>query len=258
MRIAESRTAPAPGRFRGAGDPARTGPRTPLDDLRALYRYPISTASSRPSAWSGNALRTPGDYALGHTRGCWNGWRRRTCATPRSFWRRAWCCGRGRNSRRSSTRSARRRPARRSRCAGFWTRCGSSAWSRRCRWRELAAERVNQGVVAFGIGGSEERGPAEWFSEVFAVRQERRAAAHGARRRERTGRNRSGRRCELGAERIGHGIASIERSRVGAPPARSRYSARDLHHQQPGDRRGEAPRRPPGAAPVRRRRADRV
>ena len=32
---------------------------------------------------------------------------------------------------------------------------------------ELAAERVDQGVVAFGIGGSEERGPAEWFSEAF-------------------------------------------------------------------------------------------
>src|SRR5580693_10684988 len=34
---------------------------------------------------------------------------------------------------------------------------------------ELAAERVEQGVVAFGIGGSEERGPAEWFRDAFAV-----------------------------------------------------------------------------------------
>src|SRR5579872_335630 len=33
------------------------------------------------------------------------------------------------------------------------------------RW---AAERVNRGVVALGIGGSEERGPAEWFTEVYA------------------------------------------------------------------------------------------
>src|SRR6202050_4300927 len=33
---------------------------------------------------------------------------------------------------------------------------------------ELAAERLDQGVVAFGIGGSEERGPAEWFGEAFA------------------------------------------------------------------------------------------
>src|SRR5690242_7966864 len=33
---------------------------------------------------------------------------------------------------------------------------------------EFAAERLEQGVVAYGIGGSEERGPAAWFTEVFA------------------------------------------------------------------------------------------
>src|SRR5580704_11947008 len=32
---------------------------------------------------------------------------------------------------------------------------------------EWAAERAADGVVALGIGGSEERGPAEWFTEVF-------------------------------------------------------------------------------------------
>src|ERR1041384_108407 len=33
---------------------------------------------------------------------------------------------------------------------------------------ELAVARRDRGVVAFGIGGSEERGPAEWFAEVFS------------------------------------------------------------------------------------------
>ena len=33
---------------------------------------------------------------------------------------------------------------------------------------EWAAARQDRGVVAIGIGGSEERGPAEWFTEVFA------------------------------------------------------------------------------------------
>src|SRR6266536_359491 len=33
---------------------------------------------------------------------------------------------------------------------------------------QLAAERVKDGVVAFGIGGDEVRGPAEWFGDVFA------------------------------------------------------------------------------------------
>ena len=32
---------------------------------------------------------------------------------------------------------------------------------------ELAAEYVNGGVVSFGIGGDEERGPAGWFTEVY-------------------------------------------------------------------------------------------
>src|SRR4051794_23052721 len=32
----------------------------------------------------------------------------------------------------------------------------------------LAAERRGQGVVALGIGGSEERGPAAWFKDAYA------------------------------------------------------------------------------------------
>ena len=36
---------------------------------------------------------------------------------------------------------------------------------------ELAAERAGRGVVAFGIGGSEERGPAAVVRQTFRVRQ---------------------------------------------------------------------------------------
>src|SRR4051812_43213855 len=36
------------------------------------------------------------------------------------------------------------------------------------RVAEWAVERQGQGVVAFGLGGSETRGPAEWFKDVFA------------------------------------------------------------------------------------------
>jgi len=74
---------------------------------------------------------------------------------------------------------------------------------------ELAAERVNDGVVAFGIGGDEARGPAEWFGEVFAFARKKglRLTAHAG---ETTGPESVWGALALGAERIGHGIRSIE------------------------------------------------
>ena len=74
---------------------------------------------------------------------------------------------------------------------------------------ELAAERVGEGVVAFGIGGDEERGPAEWFKEVFRFAQQAglRLTAHAG---ETCGPESVWAALELGAERIGHGIRSIE------------------------------------------------
>ncbi len=75
------------------------------------------------------------------------------------------------------------------------------------RVAELAAERVGQGVIAFGIGGSEERGPAEWFTEVFAFAKSAglRLTAHAGE----TGDPGSvWAALRLGAERIGHGIAA--------------------------------------------------
>ena len=72
---------------------------------------------------------------------------------------------------------------------------------------ELAAERREQGVAAFGIGGSEERGPAEWFTEAFAFA--RSAGLHlVAHAGEAMGPESIRAALALGAERIGHGIAA--------------------------------------------------
>lgn len=74
---------------------------------------------------------------------------------------------------------------------------------------KLAAERVDRGVVAFGIGGSEVRGPAEWFTEVFAFA--RQAGLHlTAHAGEGTTPESIWAALELGAERIGHGIEAVE------------------------------------------------
>jgi len=77
------------------------------------------------------------------------------------------------------------------------------------RVAQLAAERTEQGVVAYGIGGSEERGPAAWFTEVFAFakRAGLRLTAHAG---ESMGAESVWAALELGAERIGHGIASVQ------------------------------------------------
>jgi adenosine deaminase/aminodeoxyfutalosine deaminase len=73
----------------------------------------------------------------------------------------------------------------------------------------LAAERVGQGVVAFGIGGDEERGPVEWFGEVFKFARD--AGLHlTVHAGETVGPESVWGALRLGAERIGHGIRAAE------------------------------------------------
>jgi len=74
---------------------------------------------------------------------------------------------------------------------------------------ELAAERIADGVVSFGIGGDEERGPADWFTEVYRF-----ASAHGLRLTAHAGETAGPESVwaalRLGAERIGHGIRAVD------------------------------------------------
>jgi adenosine deaminase/aminodeoxyfutalosine deaminase len=69
----------------------------------------------------------------------------------------------------------------------------------------LAGEYRSRGVVAFGLGGDEQRGPAGLFREVFqfAVEQGLRLAPHAG---ESAGPESVWAVVEMGAARIGHGI----------------------------------------------------
>ena len=182
-------------------------PATPLEELRALYTYADFNAFLKAFAEVGKRLRSPEDYAL---------------VTKRLMERLA---------------------AENVRYAEIILAAGVVLWKGqdfapifdaatetaagcgvRVRWildavrqfgaahvmrvAELAAERKDRGVVAFGIGGSEERGPAEWFAEAFAFARSAglRLTAHAG---ESAGPESVWAALKLGAERIGHGISAI-------------------------------------------------
>jgi aminodeoxyfutalosine deaminase len=182
-------------------------PSTSVEEYRALYHYTDFDAFLRAFGAVGKRLRTPGDYAL------------------------------------ITRRLLERLEAQNVRYAEIMIAAGVVLWKEqdfapifdavraaaegsrvRVRWildavrqfgvepamqvAELAGERVNQGVVALGIGGSEARGPASWFQEVyaFAKNQGLRLTAHAG---ESMGPESIWDALGLGAERIGHGIAAV-------------------------------------------------
>ena len=182
-------------------------PATPVEEFRALYHYDNFDAFLRAFGAIGKRLRSPGDYAL------------------------------------ITRRLLERLAAQNVRYAEIIVAAGVVIWKGqefapifdairqaadgspvRVRWildavrqfgaehvmrvAELAAERVDRGVIAFGIGGSEERGPAGWFHDAFAFARD--AGLHlTAHAGESMGPESIWAALELGAERIGHGIAAI-------------------------------------------------
>jgi adenosine deaminase/aminodeoxyfutalosine deaminase len=74
---------------------------------------------------------------------------------------------------------------------------------------DLAAERVGEGVVAIGLGGDEERGPARLFAGLYREARDRglHLTCHAG---EMTGPASIWEALEIGSERIGHGIRAIE------------------------------------------------
>ena len=165
-------------------------PSTPLEELRTLYEYADFDAFLKAFGAVGKRLRTPADYGL------------------------------------ITRRLLERLAAQNVRYAEIIIAAGVVLWKEQefgpifdavrqfgveqARMVvEWAAERQDRGVVAFGIGGSEARGPAELFGEVFAFakREGLRLVAHAG---EGTSAASIRAALDIGAERIGHGISAVE------------------------------------------------
>lgn len=93
----------------------------------------------------------------------------------------------------------------------FWIWDAVRQWGVERAWEvmEMAAQRVEDGVIAFGLGGDEANGPARDFAAVFleARRRGLHLLCHAG---EVTGAASVWEALEVGAERIGHGIRCLE------------------------------------------------
>jgi len=182
-------------------------PSTPLEECRAIYSYPDFDAFLKAFGAVGKRLRTPADYALATRRLL-----ERLAAQNVRYAEIILAAGvvLWKEQEFAPIFDAVAEAARGSQVEVRWILDAVRQFGvdPAMRVAELAAERVDRQVIAYGIGGSEERGPAEWFTEVyaFARRAGLRLTAHAG---ESMGPESVWGALELGAERIGHGIASI-------------------------------------------------
>ena len=183
-------------------------PATPVEEFRALYRYADFDAFLKAFAAIGKRLRTPADYALVTRRLLDRLAAQNVCyaeitlAAGVVLWK---------GQEFAPIFDAVSEAAEASPVEVRWILDAVRQFGPEPAQRvaELAAERAGGGVVAFGIGGSEERGPAYWFGDASACARLAglRLTVHAG---ETAGPESVWAALRLGAERIGHGIRAIE------------------------------------------------
>jgi len=195
----------------GAAEPEtlhELDPATPVEEFRALYRYAGFDAFLKAFAAIGKRLRTPEDYALvtrrllGRLAAQNVRYAEITLAAGVVLWK-------GQDF--APIFDAVSEAATESPVEVRWILDAVRQFGPEPAGRvaALAAERAGRGVVAFGLGGSEERGPAYWFGNACACA--RLAGLHlTVHAGETAGPESVWAALRLGAERIGHGIRAIE------------------------------------------------
>jgi aminodeoxyfutalosine deaminase len=172
------------------------------------YRYEGFSGFIESFKWAVSHLRTPDDYALVATRlldrlASENvRYAEITLSAGVVLWR---------GQKFEPVYEAVTRAAARSPVEVFWVLDAVRQFGAEAAWPvvRLAAERVQDRVVAFGIGGDEASGPVEWFEPVFRF-----AAGHGLKlvphAGETVGAESVWGAVRLGANRIGHGFRAVE------------------------------------------------
>lgn len=183
-------------------------PATPVEEFRALYQYADFDAFLKAFGVIGKRLRSPADYAL-ITRRLLQRLEAQNVRYAEIILAAGVVLWKGQEF--APIFDAVRDAAADSPVEVHWIldavrQFGPEQGMQVAQW---AAERVGRGVVALGIGGSEERGPAEWFTEAYAFARDAglRRVAHAG---ESTGPESIWAALKLGAERIGHGIAAVK------------------------------------------------
>jgi aminodeoxyfutalosine deaminase len=181
-------------------------PSTPVEEFRALYRYADFDAFLKAFGAIGKRLRGPADYAL-ITRRLLERLEAQNIHYAEIIVAAGVVLWKGQDF--GPIFDAIREAARSSAVEAHWILDAVRQFGVEHvrKVAELAAARVDDGVLAFGIGGSEERGPAEWFGEAFTFAKSAglRLTAHAG---ESMGPESVWAALDLGAERIGHGIAA--------------------------------------------------
>jgi adenosine deaminase/aminodeoxyfutalosine deaminase len=183
-------------------------PATSLDSLRALYEYEDFDAFLRAFGAVGKRLRTPADYGL-ITRRLLERLAAQNVRYAEIIIAAGVVLWKGQDFAPifdAIVEAAKDSPVETRWIFDAVRQFGVDAAQQVAEW---AAERQDRGVVAFGIGGSEARGPAEWFGEVFrwAKSQGLHLTAHAG---EGTSAQSIRAALAIGAERIGHGISAAE------------------------------------------------
>ena len=183
-------------------------PATPVEEFRALYRYADFDAFLKAFGDIGKRLRTPEDYAL-VTRRLLDISQYQNVRYAEIIVAAGVVVWKGQEF--APIYDAIRYAARGSSVEVHWILDAVRQFGvdHVQAVAELAVERAADGVVAFGIGGSEERGPASMFREPFAFAKS--AGLHlTAHAGESMGAESIRAALDLGAERIGHGIAAAQ------------------------------------------------